>query len=475
MGFLRVLAPFAFVLLIVAGCVQAPEPGVEPRDTDVAALGLRWQPSDVGLSIGARFDGPEQNITEPEVAVNPLDPNNVLVFAIDQSARNVDDSFATNRGFRSADGGRTWQDLGPMPLTPGGTAPDSGDPVVVFDEAGVAYFVSLVTPPGESRYIYLYRSRDGGVTWEQPDVVHLPEENRALQMCMSVDKEWITAGPNPGELVLTSTLAEYTCDATDTPAGSLEPVGIQSISLFSTRSTDEGRTWSPRAEIWSGYGLGSMPVILEDGTIAVAFWATVAETSEACPSVVGAAVTAWGGGPFGAVVVASSKDLGATWTHVQHETCVSDASLEGSFFPSLPAFALDRDTNRLFLAYPNYRPDEERTTIELRTSKDGGYSWSQAIDMTPALEAGLPTLTASNGTASLVYVTMGAQGTDAWIRRSFDEGQTWSDPMRLSSETADRAGGDYIGVDMAGNRLVAVWADARDGPLEIRSRSGVVE
>lgn len=462
------------MLFVAAGCVQPPvEVPDLPADL-VEGVGLRWQPTDVGLSIGSGFEGPEANITEPEVAVNPLDPNNVLVFAIDQSARNVDGSFATNRGFRSADGGLTWQDIGPMPLTSGGTAPDSGDPVVVFDDAGVAYFVSLVSPPGESRYIYVYRSRDGGVTWEPPDIVHQPEETRSLQMCMSVDKEWIAAGPSPGELVVTSTLAEYTCDASDTPVGNLEPVGIRSISVFATRSTDEGRTWSPRAQVWSGYGLGSMPIVLDDGRIVVAFWATVASTTQACPSIVGAAVTAFGGGPFGAVVVASSDDHGASWTYVQHETCGSDTSTQGSFFPALPAFALDRDTGVLYLAYPNYVPDEERTTLLLRTSKDGGATWSQAIDMTPGLEAGLPALTAMSGTASLVYVTTGAQGTDTWIRRSWDDGKTWSEPMRLSSETADRAGGDYIGVDMAGNRLVAVWADARDGPLEIRARSGTV-
>jgi len=439
--------------------------------------GLVWNPSDVGVSLGFRYPGAEQNITEPEVAIDPFHPETVLVFAIDQSARNQDPGlFSTNRGFRSVDGGRTWNDIGAMPLTDGGPAPDSGDPVVVFDAAGVAYFISLVDPADSSRHIYVYRSHNSGATWETPDIVHGPQEDPARQMCTSVDKEWIAPGLTPGELVVTYTGADYVCSTGGggNPFGSLEPVGIRSIAMFFTRSTDEGKTWSPRTELWHGYGLGSIPLVTRDGRILVAFWATVASATNQCPSVVGAAVAAFGGGPFGAIVVASSEDQGVTWSYAQFDVCASDAYQASSLFPGLPAFASDSVTGTVYLAYPDYDREDGRTTLILRVSRDSGRTWSDGFDATPGVEAGLPALAGQNGSASFVFVTSGATGTETWVRRSLDEGSSWSQPFRLSSETADRAGGDYIGADMAGGRFVAVWADARDGPLEIRARVGSV-
>jgi len=123
-----------------------------------AVNGGVWKSRDAGRTWEPIFDGqPSQSIGA--IAVAPSDPNIVYV-ASGEGLRRPDLSVG-NGIYRSADGGRTWTHGG---LTDGEQIPelaiDPRDPNRLF--AAV-----LGHPYGASEQRGIYRSRDGGTTWER--------------------------------------------------------------------------------------------------------------------------------------------------------------------------------------------------------------------------------------------------------------------------------------------------------------------
>jgi hypothetical protein len=459
---------------------------VAPPPPSSVAGTITWDPADVKVNLGPLFPGDEQNVVEPTVAIDPTDPRRMFLAAIDRSPVNEDPAvYATNRMFRSLDAGATWADLGPVPH-PGGFI-DSGDPVAVFDRQGVLYLASLLDPPAEYRYVFVFRSLDAGLTWEEPGIAFLPSRAAGPpERCTSTDKEWLSLGNAPGELLLTQSSSGFVCALDeDDPTGGGEVLAIESTGITLTRSTDGGKTWSAPSQVWEGYALGSQPRIAPDGTLHVAFWAASDTTTNGCVSAVGAILVRASAGPFSSIVVATSADGGATWTHHVQSSCVFEFASEvkpGVFAggDQLPAFARDPATGGLLVVYPTFRREEQRFTLEAIRSADEGATWSEPVEVTPApVEAHLPALHAADGVARLLYVSNHEEGHgNTWVTESRDGGATWSPPVRVSSAPQDLEPdpdiGDYNFIDAAAGRIVAAWADAREGPASIRVRTGTI-
>lgn len=150
-------------------------------------------------------DGPigESEETESEIhaAINPNDSNNIIVAAMKFSQENILATL-TFPIYYTKDFGRTWQlsqfnganDLTGFTLIAGG-----GDPIIVFDDRGMAYLSWLTLSIGLDLKIkaemHWATSNDGGATWKrQESLIDAGELTSILPPNGRLpDKEWMAS------------------------------------------------------------------------------------------------------------------------------------------------------------------------------------------------------------------------------------------------------------------------------------------
>jgi len=245
----------------------------------------------------------DDTTVEPSIAVNPRDKNNVVTgyqMGRDDAGGDVSNGFAT-----SLDGGATWT-TGTVPgLTKNDpTSPRSpytraSDAVVAFGTHDDVYYSSLVFDPnsnvaGTRSAIVNSTSHDRGLHWDAPTIVQ-DDDGGGLN-----DKNWVVvdngtgAGHHPGRVYV----------LWDRVAG-----------VFAKYSDDGGVTWVPPSpvlapNVYAAQGIGVIPVVLDSGSLAVAFMADVAPVpTSGSPEDIVEAVTG-----LSHVVVAVAPGAGAVAT-----------------------------------------------------------------------------------------------------------------------------------------------------------------
>ena len=217
---------------------------------------------DVGGQSGTNFPDSE---VEPWIAVNPVDPNNIVgVWQSDRwsngGARGLVAGVSTN-------GGTGWTQVvvPKVTLCSGGTLANSGgyqratDPWLSFGPTGTVYQLSLsfndINPPfgredeqpgGDfDNALLASRSTDGGLTWSDPAVVIRDFDANVIN-----DKQTITADPN----LNTNVYAVW--DRLVIPASERASViaGLRSNAIrgpiWFNRSTSGGRFWEQPRKIY---------------------------------------------------------------------------------------------------------------------------------------------------------------------------------------------------------------------------------
>lgn len=177
---------------------------------------LQWM--EINLSSSPAFDG------EPVVAVNPANPNNVVVAWLRAA---LGRSYIATR--YSMDGGYTWSDIHLMPHIYDGF--NSADPTITFLQDGtlILAYIDYDIQSGEG-YILLSTSTDGGSTWSFPTPVVSCGEGEDCP----IDRPWVVSGGNM--VYLTSIEAAI--------MGATAPYHV-----FFRYSPDGGNTWSSLVSI----------------------------------------------------------------------------------------------------------------------------------------------------------------------------------------------------------------------------------
>jgi hypothetical protein len=439
----------------------------------------------VTYDIGNR---PYQN--EPHIAVNPNNPDHVVVVSHD-----FDVSCAV--AYTSFDGGETWR--GPSMPTPGPEDTFCSDPVVAFGRDGTVYYtlLSIGSRPlrigrllfeADVASITLSVSRDGGITWERPFIASrglvIPSADRAA--IVFLDKPWMAVGPDRQDPRKDAIYITYTEFRTIYPFLDYYPFVAEptvEVSIKLVKSTDGGVTWtSPVAvsPVFSGLAgdedarlvQGSNVHVARDGTVYVAYYDSLDD------------------GPFKGLftpMVTVSKDGGRTWS--KPSPVVPGGTWEQPFFLNPTYF---RSWSSMFpvLATNPQNSDEvyivfgalglqagDNSDIFFSKSTDGGKTWSRPKRVNDDLTTRnqfFPTMTTSpNGTIHIMWGDMRDDPDNyryhIYYTRSGDRGETFLENSRVTDYPSNPAYGipsfvgDYWGIAAADNDVYMVWTDSRAG------------
>ncbi|GBC72045.1 hypothetical protein HRbin02_01835 [Candidatus Calditenuaceae archaeon HR02] len=452
--------------------------------------------------------------TEPHIAVNPKNPNHLLVGVIDYN-------FAGVSAYVSLDGGETW--IGPRQLRYLKDDQGSGgDPVVAFDRDGNAYFSSISIGVEEFRIgaavseelvssIVVSKSTDGGFTWSEPVSVARSgitfrdiryDEKGRLRGSIAfsfLDKPWMTVGPDKADPKRDAIYVTYTEFSVVWDIFYVEELvflgnpRIESVIKLVKSSTDFTVMTPPiqvSPVVVRGYGAettqrrvvqGSQPAVAPDGTIYVAWLDTLDDDSAR---------------GLGEIHVAVSEDGGRSWSRPVRAAIFNEVSFLprnaafrnwGSSFPQI-AVGPGGEVYIVFAGRPADKPLDDGDIFFVR-SLDGGATWSQPKrlndDETDRLQFFPSIAVDPNGVIHAIWGDMRDDPVETkyhiYYTRSSDKGETWGFEI---PELGQRVGstrvtdsysnpnfgfpggrfiGDYFSIKATADDVYMVWADCRLG------------
>ncbi|MGH2530784.1 MAG: sialidase family protein [Thermomicrobiales bacterium] len=411
--------------------------------------------------------------TEPHIAVNPLDPEHLVMGTIDYN-------FPAISTYTSFDGGETWEGPHQVRYFREDFA-GAGDPVVVFDSLGNVYATMIsvgfeeftignLTSAAQVSSMVVAKSLDGGITWEEPvsaarsttsSLSQVDDEGRerGLITLSFLDKQWMTVGPNPNNPDQESIYLSYT--NFDTTYGILYSDEVPFLSTPFTettirvvRSDDGGVTWtdplavSPtvlQAEGASrGEGgdqfqqqqqtaqsesrrtvQGSQPKVMADGTVVIAYLDTTNDGIQE---------------GLATIMVVLSKDGGRTYTEPIQAGIIRELHFRtrsaffrywGAAFPQL-ALGPNNEIYILATGLPPEKPTDDGD-IYLFRSLDGGTTWEESVKVNQdntSRPQFFPSLAVSpDGTLHAMWGDMRDDADEVryhiYYSRSEDQGATW--------------------------------------------------
>ena len=327
---------------------------------------------------------------ESQVAVDPSDPAHLV--GIWRQDRWVTGGSSGNVAAVSRNGGETWtRSFAPLTYCSGGTTANGGrferssDPSVSISPNGVAHQIGFVVNLEKfETAMVTSRSANGGTTWSNLTVLR---DDVSLDSSIVNDRPSITADPTDSRFVY-AIWAQY-----------------DSLSTFHTtvrfsRSTDNGRTWTPDRTILNPAGAGESTnhqiLVLKNGSLL--------DTS-----VIGA--------PDGSYRFATmrSQDHGTTWgplnsiddirylptvtPQTQHPVRAGDYS---------PSVAVDRKSGRVYVVFEDSRFSGGKFNDVALITSDDGITWTKAVrinNQMPRAGVFTPTVSANSagGVAILYY------------------------------------------------------------------------
>ena len=371
---------------------------------------------------------------EVTIAVNPTDPMNLIAGA---NLRYV---------YFSTDGGWSWTEN----QLPSGTW---GDPCVIFDANGHAYYAHLANLPSPGYFIdriTVHRSSNGGKTWY--DSVATPVIFPKQQ-----DKEWMACDYSNTAYHNNIYMAWTEFDV----YGSAAPTDSSRI-LFA-RSTDGGTTWSLPMKISDKGG----DCIDDDNTV-----------EGAVPAVGpnGEVYTAWSG-PLG-IMFDRSFDGGVSFGNdifVSAQPGGWAFDIPGiSRCNGLPITACDVSISpyrgTVYVLWSDQRSGLNNTDVFLSKSTNQGSSWSTAKKVNGdggTAQQFFPWLAVdqSNGYLYAAFYdrrnyTAGDSTTDVFVARSTDAGDTWSNFQVSQVPFLPRSSvffGDYMNIAASNGKVFPIW------------------
>jgi hypothetical protein len=340
-----------------------------------------------------------------------------------------------------------------------------GDPVVIFDLNGSAYFFHLSRPSRDQWIdrIVCQKSTDGGMTYENPGTFmgHNPPKKQ--------DKHWAVVDWTTSKWRDNIYTAWTQFDAYN----SRRPEDKSNI-MFSS-SIDAGASWSAALRIndVSGDCLDS---------------ANTTEGAVPCVSPTGELYVAWSG-PVG-IVFDRSTDAGITW--LDNDISVAgqpggwEYEIEDIFrCNGLPITCCDISSSpysgTIYINFSDVRNGEDDADIFLVKSTDKGNTWTAPKRINDDMPGNKKQQFMSwlhvdpiSGALNIIFYdrrNYDDTRTDVYLARSTNGGETFTN-IKISEEPfkADKAVffGDYIAVNSYNDFVACLWQRLNDGVLSIQ-------
>lgn len=467
----------------------------EDRMSDMGRLAARAREAVVAREAGTRarglaaIDPPPERQDDDLCQNEPRCPGGLregpsggqaeLTIAIDHTRRFVVVGFNDTRGFAlnpvsvsgfmySADGGRTFTDGGPLPVTMPtstiGTDPTLypqvfGDPDVKYLGGCTFVYSSIVvkkfSDTGVAQTMGVHRSTDCGKTWEGPfEVSAATNPNGGVTAGSAddaADKEFMDVDPDTGRLIMT--WSNFT------------PAAPGFVEMRSAYSTDGGLTWP----VASGQVISD---IAADGQSSIPRFA--AGSSEVYAAWVRFPFPGTFGGFGNTIAFARSLDNGNTWQapiELSPEFISMDQVLGNDRVNSSPAMAVDRTggarDGTIYIAYANNNGLDGADVVFQRSTDHGlTFSAPRLLNSRPAGDRAqwFPTTTvdALTGRVSVFFYDQGIDTSGHRTQVSYvfsdDGGATWSAPRPLTARPFKAGHGNDTGQPNLGdyNQMVAV-------------------
>jgi hypothetical protein len=463
-------------LLVVMQPATAQSVGDEPsRSTESASFSLGSQPG-VACSPAPCVLSPTQAseggalVNTSPIAVNPLNRKQLLVGSDDFNCPDSETS-----GFHlSADGGSNWSvTCMTTIITQDYVYVPGGEPLVGYDENGVAYIASSYIDNEEGVYGFIaFEKSDDGVNWSNPRVALTYPATFADEPGFAIDTN--PNSPFLGSLYVSAVM--------------IGPPGVQSQNqVMVAHSSDEGKTWN-RSAVES---IQNYPANEGFTTLAVGKNGTVYVAWQHCA---GAGPSAGCTDGTGYMVFSKSTDGGVSWSHPALITSVTIAPgchCYAGLLPNTndvrvynyPAIGVDNsdgpNAGNVYVSMYNWTGTFMQ--VQVVRSTDGGTTWSKPVPVAPARythDQFFPWLSVSS--AGLVGVSWLDRRNDpanidyqAYAAISTDGGQSFQPNVQLTTAFSNpnvngypqnEWMGDYTGNTWDGpDNFVAAWMDSSNG------------
>ena len=395
-----------------------------------------------------RFLSGEVRVTNPEgaaesaIKVSPIDTNKVIAGS-NGPGSGQKMHFSTN-------GGDTWTET---TLPGGGTC---CDPTVDWSSDGsLAYAATLGGCNMSGCAVWFYRSDDNGQTWSGLDNV-TPGDSRREITSGSSDKEYIHVDQHP------------TSPFKDNIYVTWHESNVMQFAV----STDSGNTFTTQSfsSLSENRGIGSDITTDGAGNIYYLWPATNSRTIRLTKSTNG-------GISFGSPTVAASTQASFIFPVPSMETrdvfVYASADTDrgsGPFSGSVYVAWTDSTATTSSTASANH------ARIQVAYSRDGGNNWTVTTPHETSDSASVDRwhqwlAVGGDGRVHVVFYDTRRDPTrtsvDLFFSTSSDGAQTWSTPQRVTSELSPNIAdsfefGDYNGLDIVLNDLIAVFTDNRN-------------
>ena len=437
------------------------KPGIAARDAEPSGTGKAW---DGTLDLRAAVSGeerisgsfPSSPRSESDIRVNYWDPTKMI------GASN-DIAGAGQAQFYSADGGATWGQT-TLPLQPG-DAFDS-DPTVEWTSDGTAWATTIgINSGATSLQMRAYKSIDDGATWTF-DATFSTGSNNDKQLIWTDHSD---SSPYEDHLyaIWHNGNPAYMNRRTG-PAGSWgTPIQVSGAESSGTCIGDDVRTnaYGDVFGFWPTTGNGKIFVVKStDGGTSYGTPVQVATTFDTfdigIPAMNSRRALIYVSGS--AYRTATKNLVYAAWTDLSGDTgCTAPGNEPGSNTAATC-----------------------KTRIWFARSADGGATWSAKVKLNDQagkndqLNQAMVVDDTSGAIEVVYYDTVGDANrlkVDLWQQSSFDDGVTWTTPVKVTSAQTDETGsgadlgnqfGDYNSISGLSGVFFPTWSDRRGGARE---------